>query len=131
MARRKPTRKRETVAPEPQAAIAIENVRLFKALETRNAELAEALDQQAATSDVLRVISSSPTAVQPVFDAIAASATRLCQGLYGLVFRYDGQEITLAAEYGSAPDRLPVIRSAYPRPPTGEASRPRRSSSAA
>ena len=117
MARRKPTRKRETVAPEPQAAIAIENVRLFKALETRNAELAEALDQQAATSDVLRVISSSPTAVQPVFDAIAASATRLCQGLYGLVFRYDGHEITLAAEYGSAPDRLPVIRSAYPRPP--------------
>ena len=65
----------------------------------------------------MRVISSSPTAVQPVFDAIAASATRLCQGLYGLVFRYDGQEITLAAEYGSAPDRLPVIRSAYPRPP--------------
>jgi signal transduction histidine kinase len=100
-----------------QAVIAIENVRLFKALAAQNAELTEALDQQTATSDVLRVISSSPTAVQPVFDAIAASATRLCQGLYGLVFRYDGQEITLAAEYGSEPGRLSVIRSAYPRPP--------------
>jgi signal transduction histidine kinase len=111
------SRKRETVAREQQAALAIENVRLRKALETRNAELTEALDQQAATSDVLRVISSSPTAVQPVFGAIAASTTRLCQGLYGLVFRYDGQEITLVAEYGFSPDRLPVIRSVYPRPP--------------
>ena len=77
----------------------------------------EALDQQTATSDVLRVIASSPTAVQPVFDAIAASATRLCRGLYGLVFRFDGELITLAAEYGSAPERLEVIRSAYPRSP--------------
>jgi signal transduction histidine kinase len=100
-----------------QAVIALENVRLFTAVETRNAELTEALDQQTATSDVLRVISSSPTAVQPVFDAIAASATRLCHGLYGLVFRFDGHLITLAAEYGSSPDRLAVIHSAYPRQP--------------
>ena len=100
-----------------QAVIAVENVRLVKALAARNAELMEALDQQTATSDVLRVISSSPTAVQPVFDAIAASATRLCHGLYGLVFRFDGELITLAAEYGSSPDRLHVIRSAYPRSP--------------
>jgi two-component system, NtrC family, sensor kinase len=100
-----------------QAVIAIENVRLFKALETRNADLTEALDQQTATSEVLRVISSSPTAVQPVFDAIAASATRLCHGLYGLVFRFDGELITLAAEYGSSRERMEVIRSAYPRPP--------------
>ena len=101
-----------------QAVIAIENVRLFKALEARNAELTEALDQQTATSEVLGVISSSPTAVQPVFDAIAASATRLCRGLYGLVFRFDGEMITLAAEYGSSRERLDVIRSAYPRPPS-------------
>ena len=119
MARPKPTRQRAKLpqGKGPVDRLAIENVRLSNALAARNAELTEALDQQAATSDVLRVISSSPTAVQPVFDAIAASATRLCQGLYGLVFRYDGQEITLAAEYGSEPDRLPVIRSAYPRPP--------------
>src|SRR5262245_42428714 len=79
--------------------------------------LTEGTDKRTGTTAVLRVIASSPTAVQPVFDAIAASATRLCRGLYGLVFRFDGELITLAAEYGSAPERLEVIRSAYPRSP--------------
>jgi len=68
-----------------QAVIAIENVRLFKQLETRNTELTESLDRQPATSEILRVISGSQTDVQPVFDAIVRSAVRLLGGFSGLV----------------------------------------------
>ena len=74
-----------------QAVIAIENVRLFKELQDRNRQLTEALEQQTATSEILRVISSSPTDLQPVFQTILANAVRLCEAQNGAAFRFDGE----------------------------------------
>ena len=79
--------------------------------------LAESLEREKATSEILRVISSSPTDLQPVFDAVASSATRLCDAAFTIVFRFDGKIITVAADDGRSPGTLDVIRSAYPSPP--------------
>jgi signal transduction histidine kinase len=102
-----------------QAVIAIENVRLFTELQASNRELTMALDQQTATSDILKVISSSPTDVQPVFDAIVRSATQLCAGLHGTVLRYDGNLMHLAAHHGYSGESLEETRRRFPQPPGG------------
>src|SRR5262249_42481385 len=80
-----------------QAVIAIENVRLFTELEARNRDLTTALDHQTATSEILRVISSSPTDLQPVFDALLRSAQRLLGAHTTSVFRLLAEEVHLAA----------------------------------
>src|SRR5262245_3233032 len=103
-----------------QAAIAIENARLLTELQTKNASLTESLEQQTATSEILRVISSSPTDVQPVFDTIAEAALRLCGGFTSGVYRFDGEVIHLAAHHNWPADALAVARRLYPRPPGRE-----------
>jgi GAF domain-containing protein len=103
-----------------QAVIAIENVRLFTELQARNRELAEALEQQTATSEILGVISSSPTDVQPIFDAIARSASRLCGGEHAIVTRYDSQLLHLAAQHNPRPGTADETRRSFPRVPRRE-----------
>ncbi len=87
-----------------QAVIAIENVRLFKELQERNRQITEALEQQTATSEILRVIASSPTDIQPVLDVIAENAARLCEASDAAIFmQVDGVRLRKVANYGSAP----------------------------
>jgi GAF domain-containing protein/anti-sigma regulatory factor (Ser/Thr protein kinase) len=107
-----------------QAVIAIENVRLFTALQDKNQALTEAhsrvsetLEQQTATADILRVISSSPTDAQPVFDAIVQSASRLCGGEYAIVARYDGELLHLAALHNPRPGTVDETSRLYPQRP--------------
>jgi hypothetical protein len=77
----------------------------------------EGLEQQAATSEVLRVIRSSPTDAQPVFDMIAESAQRLCHAQYCFVYRFDGELLHFVAHYGLTPEVLEMNRRAYPVAP--------------
>ena len=82
--------------------------------------LTEALEQQAATSEILRVISSSRTDVQPVFDTIAANALRLCDARFSAVFRFDGELIHIAAFRNLTPEGTAAFLTAYPcRPSRG------------
>ncbi|HSD87102.1 MAG TPA: GAF domain-containing protein, partial [Kofleriaceae bacterium] len=97
-----------------QAVIAIENARLFRELSARNRDITEALEQQTATSEILRAISGSPTEVQPVFDTIAERAVKLCDAEVGVVSRLDGESIELAALYGVTAEGVEAIGRVFP-----------------
>ncbi|HXD13225.1 MAG TPA: GAF domain-containing protein, partial [Xanthobacteraceae bacterium] len=86
-----------------QAVIAIENVRLFEAEQERTRELSEALEQQTATSEVLRVISSSPGDLAPVFASMLENAVRICDAKFGNIYRWDGTALHLLAAHNTPP----------------------------
>src|SRR5262249_54257272 len=86
-----------------QAVIAIENVRLFEAEQERTRELAESLEQQTATSEVLRVISSSPGELEPVFQAMLANATRICDARFGSLIRFEAGAARIVSRLGIPP----------------------------
>src|SRR5262245_27886984 len=100
-----------------QAVIAIENTRLFEAEQAGKRDLQESLEYQTAISEVLGVISRSPTNVQPVFDTIASSALHLCASTFSSVFRFDGRLIHFAAAHGMTPEGFEALRRTYPLPP--------------
>ncbi|MEO8443100.1 MAG: GAF domain-containing protein, partial [Betaproteobacteria bacterium] len=101
-----------------QAVIAIENVRLFKELDARNRDLTESLNQQTATAEVLKVISSSPTDVQPIFDTIVESVVRLCDGLFSAMFTFDGELIHQVAQHNFTPKAIAEVKRLYPARPS-------------
>ncbi|MFO1313747.1 MAG: GAF domain-containing protein [Burkholderiales bacterium] len=103
-----------------QAVIAIENVRLFNELDARNRALTESLEQQTATSEILRVISQSRTDVQPVFDTIAQAALDLCGAVAANVFTYDGSLVHVASVRNASQDYVKALKAFFPRPPSRE-----------
>ena len=86
-----------------QAVIAIENVRLFDEVQARTRDLTEALEQQTATSEVLRVISSSPGELEPVFQAMLANATRICEAKFGTLWLREGDAFRAVALHNAPP----------------------------
>ena len=93
-----------------QAVIAIENARLIHEQQARNRDLTEALEQQTATSEILRVIASSPTDIQPVLDVVVENAARLCAATDAQIRLVEDNGTRLVASFGTryAPDFLPT-----------------------
>jgi len=103
-----------------QAVIAIENVRLFDEVEARTRELSESLEQQTATAEVLRVISSSPGELEPVFQTMLANAVRICEGKFGVMFGFGDGTFRALSWLGATPPPLtqePHVVSEHPHNP--------------
>ena len=100
-----------------QAVIAIENTRLLSELRQRTNDLSESLEQQTATSEVLSVISNSPTDVQPVFETIANNAVKLCGAQYCIVYSFDGDMIDVVAHHNLDRVAVETLRQIWPMAP--------------
>jgi GAF domain-containing protein len=87
-----------------QAVIAIENARLFNEVQAKTRDLTESLDQQIATSEVLKAISHSAFDLQPVFDAIAENSVKLCHAERAFIFRFDGQFLRAISSFNVGPE---------------------------
>ncbi len=105
-----------------QAVIAIENTRLLNELRQRTDDLSESLEQQTATSEVLRVISSSPGELEPVFNAMLENAVRICSAKFGHLWLREGNALRIGATHGAPPAFVDYLRSEQvyrPKPKTG------------
>jgi GAF domain-containing protein len=94
-----------------QAVIAIENARLFDEVQTRTRELSESLEQQTATSEVLKVISSSPGELEPVFETMLANAVRICGAAFGNLWLREGDGFRIGATHGTPKAYADYVRS--------------------
>src|SRR6516162_1997550 len=116
------SQRRKTTKPErrnaPKAVRSRKSTGPETAVARLTRELNEAREQQIATADVLKVISGSPTDVQPVFDMIAESAARLCDGQFCYVYRFDGQLLHFVAHHSLTPEVFEMNRRAWPAPPS-------------
>jgi two-component system NtrC family sensor kinase len=99
-----------------QAVIAIENTRLLNELRQRTTDLTESLEQQTGTSEVLRVISSSPGELGPVFDAMLTNATRICEASFGTLWLTEGDGLRAVALHNAPPGFADARRAALVRP---------------
>jgi signal transduction histidine kinase len=112
-------RRRKEVRPKPHKTQTgslrrLSTATLKQQLDHRTRELREAQEQQSATAEILRIISGSPTDVQPVFDAIVRNFVSLCGSTFGVIYTFDGELVHFAGAYGFSPEQLKGVKAKYP-----------------
>src|SRR5262245_64692341 len=114
-----PVKGQRTNRPKAGKALTppISTADLREQLDRRTRELDESREQQTATAEILKVLSSSTFDLQTVFDTIVVNAVRLCHAHMGAVHRFDGRLIHIVAYHNFPPEAVKVLQSMYPRPP--------------